>query len=121
VRDRAQLRHGETTVSGPGGAGGVGFPRLRVGDVDVPGVAATSGIAATAATMWASSGAKGAAVLAGACVTVVVVVGDGVLVFEESHPAGATPTTAMMVGTAARRMTFRPPGWIGRRSDRSAT
>jgi hypothetical protein len=41
--------------------------------------------------MLASSGARGAAVLAGACVTLVVVLGDGVLVVEEPHPASAIP------------------------------
>lgn len=40
MRDRTQLRRGKTTVSGPKSAGGVGFPCLRVDDVDVPGVAA---------------------------------------------------------------------------------
>jgi hypothetical protein len=55
--------------------------------------------------MLASFCAKDAAVLAGTCVTV----DDGVLVLGEPHPASATPTTAMMVGTTPRRMTFRPP------------
>jgi hypothetical protein len=50
--------------------------------------------------MLASFGAKGEAVLAGACVTLVVLVGNGLPVLEEPHPASATPTTAMMVGTA---------------------
>jgi hypothetical protein len=55
--------------------------------------------------MLAFFGAKGEAVLAGACVTLVVLVGNGVPVVEESHPPSATPTTAMMIGTAPRRMT----------------
>jgi hypothetical protein len=76
-----------------------------------------AGIAATAATMLASFCAKDAAVLAGTCVTV----DDGVLVLGEPHPASATPTTAMMVARAPRRITFRPPSWVGWRSDRHAT
>jgi hypothetical protein len=77
--------------------------RPTVGATSVAPVISASlgtGIAATAATMSASSGANDAAALAGACVTGVVVVADGVLVLEEPHPASAAPTTAMMVATA---------------------
>jgi hypothetical protein len=61
--------------------------------------------------MSASSGARGAAVLADGCSTVLVAVDDDVLVVNEPHPASATPTTATIVGTAAR-MIFRFPGWV---------
>ena len=63
-----------------------------------------AGMAATVATMSASCGARGAAILVGGWLTVPTVGDDDVLVIEEPHPATATPTTAMMVGTARRMM-----------------
>jgi hypothetical protein len=78
-----------------------------------------AGIAATIAAMSASCGARGAAVLVGGWLTVPVVGDDDVLVVEKPHPASVTPTRAMMVDTAARRMMFTVPG-LGSVAVRSA-
>lgn len=78
-----------------------------------------AGIAATVATVSAACGAKGAAVLAGGCLTVLVVGDVDVLAVEEPHPASATPTTAM-IGRAARPLTFRLLG-LNAMANRSRT
>ena len=104
MRDRAQLRQGQTTVSGPGSAGRVGSHACGSLMLTCRAWQLPAGIAAIVATMSASCGAGGAAVLICGCLTVPTVGDEEVLVIEEPHPASATPTTAMMVGTARRIM-----------------